>query len=328
MAQDLAWLEIIQFLEPIDVLTSLLTVNRNIHNLIRNSCIVISDDICKFCNGEKSDLNISIYQNAENSNSDHVKLIGNAKYFIRLHLLKLAFKLGNHDPERNTEEISQILNPNELELLNFYRLFFPNFEIAHKDQTINYMILGDSGIGKSTLGTFIQHGKFRENVGIGPYYFSKICTIPNEENRCKHQIWETNGVERFYSKSEMIEDKWHQEYDVKCLFAFSMDHESTFNKLDEWFLAGLQSNNTDTGIVLGLHSEKNYSHYERKPVCLKDAVQKAYEYRRSVFVEIDCKNFKHIYVPVWFIQLQFTFNSFFEKDANEEEIKNWYCSLL
>ncbi|EFC40711.1 predicted protein [Naegleria gruberi] len=320
MHQD-CWAEIIPFLQPIDVLASLLTINHSLHNLIKKLCIVTFDRISQFTAGCCSELKISFnchddFENIEKINHD-VPIYGNVKYFIRLYLLKLSLKLGNQDPENgDLNVISDILNSSELKLLNFYRSVFTEFKFPQQKNpsTIAYCVVGEAGVGTCYFCEFVRFGKKSYSLRYGFESFYKKFTIPNEIE-WQQQIWIPDGSERFYSKQDVIQRYKKYDKSMYILPCFSMNYETSFQTVGDWV-----SIIRDTlGIIVGLSTtDFSLDPLEEKKVSLNDAVRKAFELGFSVFVESDDN---HIFTPFWFIQLQSTYFTFNKND-------NWDCSLM
>ncbi|EFC37145.1 rab family small GTPase [Naegleria gruberi] len=346
MYQD-AWVEVMQFLEPIDVLASLLTLNRNLYEWIRKSSCLTFDDICNYCAGDENSsrgLKISFHHQIDDHDNSmidnviddyYVKLVGNTKYIIRLYLAKLAKRLGNQNPvERSEKEISKILNSYELKLLNFYRsVFFPQFKYQESG-TINYFVLGDTGIGKTTFRYFICYGKKKDSYygATGIDFLIKRFQIA-DEMKCEHKIFDTAGQERFFAPNMMV--KRHARNDrMGFLLCFSMVHLVSFEKLDEWFSAVKEHAHPEIsnyGLIVGLHPQNiRWVETPSEPqICVKDTVKKSYALGKSVFFEANCNESKQVFAPFWFIQLQCTyFNNCKEKDKDLTQVNNsWNCSI-
>lgn len=65
------------------------------------------------------------------------------------------------------------------------------------DYTLKIIIIGDSGVGKSSIMTRYHENKFFENhiPTVGVSYASRILIV--EDMKIKLQIWDTAGQEKF-----------------------------------------------------------------------------------------------------------------------------------
>src|SRR3989338_7814406 len=100
-----------------------------------------------------------------------------------------------------------------------------------KNDTINIKIImiGESGVGKTSLLMRFIDGKYKENrETIGIDLKSKILTIHNKQ--LKLQIWDTAGQERFRSISKSYFRKIHG-----VVYVFDINNINSFTQLfDIW----------------------------------------------------------------------------------------------
>lgn len=69
------------------------------------------------------------------------------------------------------------------------------------DCTLKYALIGDEGVGKTTLFQLFLSGKLNldSTSTIGASFGSKILEMPNENLKLRCQIWDTAGQERYKS---------------------------------------------------------------------------------------------------------------------------------
>ena len=72
-------------------------------------------------------------------------------------------------------------------------------------KTIKIVLLGDSGVGKTSIAQRFANNTFNENNSgtIGASFISKIINIPNSDKSIKFQIWDTAGQEKYRSLASM-----------------------------------------------------------------------------------------------------------------------------
>ncbi|XP_039293103.1 ras-related protein Rab-37 isoform X2 [Nilaparvata lugens] len=101
----------------------------------------------------------------------------------------------------------------------------PEVEIAHKT-----ILLGDSGVGKTSLlvqfntGKF-QSGNFSATVGIG--FTNKVVTV--DDSKIKLQIWDTAGQERFRSVTHAYYRDAHA-----LLLLYDVSSKTSFDNIRAW----------------------------------------------------------------------------------------------
>ena len=101
-----------------------------------------------------------------------------------------------------------------------------------KTKTFKVMILGDSGVGKTSMleqyvsKSFSGHYK----VTIGSDFLSKDLTLDGE--KVKLQIWDTAGQEKYRSLSVA----YYRGADA-CIFVYDVTDKASFNNLGSWLEA-------------------------------------------------------------------------------------------
>ncbi|EFC37389.1 predicted protein [Naegleria gruberi] len=307
MNQD-NWTEIIQFLEPIDVLASLLTINRTIYSLIEK-CVVSFDNISDYCFNESLNIRIlfSDRDDLKNELSDeNIPLLGNCRYFVNLYLLKLAFKLENTNPEKmKISEFEKIIDEPQLKLLRFYRSVFSwsKKEEKNVEYLIKYTPIGEHSIGKSTFFNHVQFGHYENTSLWKSEAIKKEFTISNESSLVQ-VLFDLDP--RYQTKETFIRGLIR--HNMSFLLSFGINYECTFEKLGDWYHLIKQEKLETMGIMIGLHPHRQITNYELKKINPREVVRKAFhEFGKLLVVEVDMDNKKHVFVPFWFFQLQFTY---------------------
>ena len=102
-------------------------------------------------------------------------------------------------------------------------------EPAQRCREIKIVLLGDSGVGKSSIAqryvtdTFRPHGEST----IGASFMSKM--IVNNGSPCKCQIWDTAGQEKYHSLAPM-----YYRGAAAAILVYDMTKRASFEKLKAW----------------------------------------------------------------------------------------------
>ena len=100
---------------------------------------------------------------------------------------------------------------------------------GRKSVTLKLILLGDSGVGKTSLmRQYVTH-KFEQRfkATIGADFFSKEISV--EDTPVSLHIWDTAGQERFQS----LGTAFYRGADV-CLLVFDISNASSFTNLQSW----------------------------------------------------------------------------------------------
>lgn len=102
--------------------------------------------------------------------------------------------------------------------------------IADKKIFLKIIILGDSGVGKtSLLNAYVNHffaNKYKPTIGVD--FMSK--TIKLKDREIVMQIWDTAGQERFHS----LNKSFFRGADG-CLLVFDVNNPLSFDHLNKWY---------------------------------------------------------------------------------------------
>ena len=103
------------------------------------------------------------------------------------------------------------------------------FELAGKKKLLKIIILGDSGVGKTSLMNRFVKNKFstQYKATIGADFLTKDMEI--DGTPVNIQIWDTAGQERFQS----LGVAFYRGADA-CILVYDVNEPKTFTSLDTW----------------------------------------------------------------------------------------------
>ncbi|XP_037943607.1 ras-related protein Rab-18 [Teleopsis dalmanni] len=147
------------------------------------------------------------------------------------------------------------------------------------DTIIKLLILGESGVGKSSLVRQFIENKFEDNydVTIGMEFKTKVMKI-NDVNY-KLALWDTAGAERFRSLTPSFYRKA-----MGAVLVYDITNLDSFAKLDSWMieLENYSDNPNIPTIVVGNKLDKN------RVVSRNEGLKFARK-NRSLFIETSAK---------------------------------------
>lgn len=115
------------------------------------------------------------------------------------------------------------------------------------DNINNYklVLIGDTGVGKSSLLFWFLHNKVTDSVcpTIGAAFSIKGITIANK--KIKLNIWDTAGQERYRSIAKM-----YYKYTLGCICVFDVTSKQSFDNLHMWINDYQQNNNIDNPLLI------------------------------------------------------------------------------
>eukprot|EP00357_Protocruzia_adherens_P019769 CAMPEP_0115006326 /NCGR_PEP_ID=MMETSP0216-20121206/20431_1 /TAXON_ID=223996 /ORGANISM="Protocruzia adherens, Strain Boccale" /LENGTH=215 /DNA_ID=CAMNT_0002372883 /DNA_START=137 /DNA_END=784 /DNA_ORIENTATION=+ len=108
-----------------------------------------------------------------------------------------------------------------------------------------YIIIGDTGVGKSCLLMQFTDNRFRQDheITIGVEFGSRMITIDNKQ--IKLQIWDTAGQESFRSITRS-----YYRGAAGALLVYDVTRRDTFNHLARWLEEARQNGNPNMTIIL------------------------------------------------------------------------------
>ena len=118
------------------------------------------------------------------------------------------------------------------------------------DYIFKVIIIGDSGVGKSSLLLKYTRDKFDKdyNVTIGVDFGSKLIEIPSKDNSLKNiklQIRDTAGQEKFRTIT-----KSYYRGCAAAIIVFDVTCKESFNNIYSWIKTVREECSADTNIVL------------------------------------------------------------------------------
>ena len=126
-----------------------------------------------------------------------------------------------------------------------------DFQIRENEELLNYKIIlvGDSGVGKSSFLKRAVHNIFTENYQATIGFEFLLLFYEINGIKIKLQIWDTCGQEMYRS---LIQGFFRNT--SLALLLYSVDDQNSFNNLNEW-LKDIKNNN-ETGMPIFLIANK------------------------------------------------------------------------
>ena len=121
-----------------------------------------------------------------------------------------------------------------------------------KKKELKIILLGDAGVGKSSIILRYYQNKFNEN-GVPTFGTSYVIKeVEKKENIFKLNIWDTSGQERYRSVTKLFV----QGASIVIL-VFSVDRRESFEILDFWYKEVLKICQGEENFVLGVLGNKS-----------------------------------------------------------------------
>ena len=108
-----------------------------------------------------------------------------------------------------------------------------------------YIIIGDTGVGKSCLLLQFTDNRFRKDheLTIGVEFGSRV--IPTSSKDIKIQIWDTAGQESFRSIT-----RFYYRGAACAVLVYDITRRETFQNLEDWLSDATENGNSEMVIVL------------------------------------------------------------------------------
>lgn len=154
--------------------------------------------------------------------------------------------------------------------------FIPE-EMIKYDLSFKIIIIGDSGVGKSSLTLRATKNQFQDyyNATVGFEFFSQ--NIKMDDTIIKLQMWDTCGQEiyrslisSFYKNSSL------------AMIMYSIEDEESFRHLDYWIKEIKNNSNPDIKIILignkvDLEDKRTVSKEEEEKFAKENGIEEVYE---------------------------------------------------
>lgn len=152
---------------------------------------------------------------------------------------------------------------------------------SSKVQNVKLVLLGDQGVGKSSIALRYVRGEFTENseATIGAAFLTQTTSVSNQT--IKFDIWDTAGQERYHSLAPM-----YYRGAQAAVIVYDITSKRSFNKAVEWVKELKQQANAQ--IVMVLAGNKADMASEKRAVSREDASAFAEE-QNLVFTESSAK---------------------------------------
>lgn len=150
-----------------------------------------------------------------------------------------------------------------------------------KSKQIKLVLLGESGVGKSSIALRYVRGEFNENgeATIGAAFLTKTVNVRGQS--VKFDIWDTAGQERYHSLAPM-----YYRGAPAAIVVYDVTSTSSFNRAKAWVKELLQQANAQ--MVICLAGNKADMASENRAVSKEEAKELADE-NALLFTETSAK---------------------------------------
>lgn len=153
---------------------------------------------------------------------------------------------------------------------------------TEKMNLISFVVLGDSGSGKTSLSRRYCKGTFESFTSstISADFFSK--TIMTKNGKTNVRVWDTAGAERFKSLTYSYIRSSHA-----AILVYDVTDRNSFDGIDEWCLVLRRANEKAPVFVVGNKRDKTDNTFS---VVSEEEVNKKCERIGAYFFEASAKN--------------------------------------
>lgn len=150
--------------------------------------------------------------------------------------------------------------------------------------TFKSIVIGDSGVGKSSLLLQFTDKRFSavSDLTIGVEFGAKVLNISNK--KIKLHVWDTAGQEKFRS----ITQSYYKDSAI-CLLVYDITNMSSFESIIRWLTEVRESSNNSVVILVG-----NKSDLESKRQITKEMGQDLATKYNMLFIETSAKNSQNV----------------------------------
>ena len=181
------------------------------------------------------------------------------------------------------------------------------YQQAHK-YLFRVCLLGDAGVGKTSLLTRFCDNSFKENYNNTIGVDFRVVTLKCNDIISKIHIWDTAGQERFRSLALNYMNNSHG-----FIFIYDITSSESFEKVEKWISLALQKNNhTVANFLVG-----NKSDLEQERKVSKDKAEAFAKDKKLFFLETSAKN--HINVEKLFYYFLYKMVEFYKTNEYIED---------
>lgn len=187
----------------------------------------------------------------------------------------------------------------------FYRLYM-NYTFVFK-----YILLGDSGVGKSTYINQNINNEFNPSMGttIGVDFLGKVLEINND--KIKIHIWDTAGQETF----KCIVNSYYRDA-IGVLVFYDVNNRQTFTNVEKWINELKSCNNLHKIAIIGNKIDMQ----KDRQISYEEGEELARRYD-ALFWEVSVKNNTNIQESLYDLTLNIA-NDIRNKKYSKETLKN------
>eukprot|EP00903_Cladosiphon_okamuranus_P020272 g18604.t1 len=208
---------------------------------------------------------------------------GNGRGGLSKKTLNIVTNLKSHSTDvRSREEMEDL--EEEKKLAEEERRFKENLRQKGDDfdHTIRILLLGDSGVGKTSLMTRFSEDKFAPTMISTAGVDFKVQTLDIHGKRVKCQIWDTAGQERFHVITRAYYRGAHG-----IALTYDVTDDDSFKNVNYW-MANIQTH-ADRGHRMQKMILGNKVDIEERTISTKDGQDVAKEFGVRFF-EVSAKN--------------------------------------
>ena len=185
------------------------------------------------------------------------------------------------------EKTTKALLPENLDQVKIMKL---NDDEKQYDKSIKVILLGDTGVGKSSVINRLKNNAFNyhQQPTLTLEHYNLIIKVNTFILRM--QVWDTAGQEKFDS----ITSTYYKSTDV-AIFVYSIDKKESFERIPGW-IKELEDKNTngkkaddDEQIMLKILVGNKLDLDNEREVKYEDGEKFSKDNKFSLFTEISCK---------------------------------------
>ena len=164
-------------------------------------------------------------------------------------------------------------------------------ENEEKNETneIKVILLGDTGVGKTSIILRYSTNKFEENSlsTIGSNFIRKTVKRENDNTEYILNIWDTSGQEKYRAVTKLFV----QDSNIVIL-VYSIDNKESFNILDFWYKQVIEICGSEDNIIFGIVANKAdyYEDKEEDELVPEEEGQKYAKEKNAFFKSVSAKN--------------------------------------